>query len=1505
MTTRARYTALAGLPSGHPFGVWSVAASLLAVAVVVISLSKPPAARAATGHPFVSNLAEAPSGRKLDEPSAVAVDDKRGLVFVGDPGSGYVDVFDSAGAFLTRLGNGVLFASGVAVDEASGDVYVADSFANAIVVFKPDGSGGYAPLSEWYGAHVPGAEFGQVAAVAVDNSASASGGDVYVVDADSLAGTGAGAVDVFKPKPPGTDEALEGELVRSITAGKMELPNGVAVSRSTGRVLVADSAKSVVYTFDAEGIAEEKLSGKGSPYGSFKEKEGSGNVTAVGVDDSSGDILVAEAERHVVSEYSATGTWLGWIASTPTGNLDHPTSVATTPTGDVYVADGARAVVDRFGPAAVVPGVETGKVSNSLITRTSAPLPGTVNGEGKPASYRFQYGPTGALGSETATQSAGAGEQTVSATVQGLQAGSTYFYRVVAENTEGASYGLTRSFVTAPAVEALETGGVSGLQPQSAVLLGSLKRGGLTTHYSFQYGTTTAYGKQSPTPAAELQQAAEKEEKQPRSVQTELAGLTANTLYHYRLIAENSFGTTYGQDRTFTTSGPPRISMESASAVGQTGATLHAQINSGQLSTTYRFQYGETAAYGEETSEEALAAGSNFVARSAALEGLKLGTIYHYRVVATNESGTTTGPDKTFNTLSSAPVDATYATGITGTEVVLHTKVNPLGNDTHVYFQYGTAPCQVDPEACAATPTAPGEDIGAGTEDVSSAASLTGLASGITYHYRAIASNSLGVSEGPERTFTTHAAEGFALADGRAWEMVSPPSKGGAPVEALTREGGVILAAEDGHSFTYVVDGALDEEVSGNRSPELQQVLATRSASGWTSKDIANANTRAKGVTAGEVPEYQFFSSDLSKALVEPVGQGAEPPLAEGVTQATLYMRDNAAGTYLPLVTEANVAPEVAFGARVHFVSASPDMSHVVLRSAVALTGGRSAPGLYEWAEGKLQYVSVLPGGRPARGPAPEVGYLHDPDNAISVDGSRIIWTLPAGAAEAGRGHLYTRDTARGETVRLDMAQGVGEPVEGAAQYQGASSDGSRIFFTDKRPLTPDSTASAAREAPDLYECELVEREGKLACALKDLTVDHNPGEHASVQGLVLGVSADGSSVSFVAQGVLSENANGNGETAEAGAFNLYQLRLAGGEWTTVFLARLSAEDRAEWEGAKLADTAYLTARTSPNGRYLAFMSSAPITGYDNIDASPGANGARDEEVYLYDADTASLRCVSCSPNGARPAGVHDAVQSGEGLGLFVDRREIWVGHWLGGNIPGWTAQSLPVAGAPGALFQSRYLSDDGRLYFNSPEALVPADANSENDVYQYEPGGTGSCESASGGCISLVSSGTSSHESAFLEATPEGGSVFFLTEAQLLPQDTDTAFDIYDARQCSEGSPCLTPPTSPAPACADTDTCRPAPPSQALDVQIASDSAGGAGNLPPPGSQAVKSEIKTKTPAKTLTRAQKLKAALKHCRRRYAHSKRLRAICERKAHRRYAPRPRAGKHAAHGQGKR
>jgi hypothetical protein len=215
----------------------------------------------------------------------------------------------------------------------------------------------------------------------------------------------------------------------------------------------------------------------------------------------------------------------------------------------------------------------------------------------------------------------------------------------------------------------------------------------------------------------------------------------------------------------------------------------------------------------------------------------------------------------------------------------------------------------------------------------------------------------------------------------------------------------------------------------------------------------------------------------------------------------------------------------------------------------------------------------------------------------------------------------------------------------------------------------------------------------------------------------------------------------------------------------------------------------------------------------------------------------------------------------------------IWPGHWLAGSLPGWTDVTAYTA-----FYRSRYLSDSGRLFFDSADALVPSDANGKEDVYEYEPGGVGSCGRESG-CVGLISSGSSGEESAFLDASESGNDVFFLTAAQLSPADQDHALDVYDAHVCTSESPCASSPPPSPPAC-EGDACQNsvAPPN---DATPGSFTFHGPGNVTPPAPKPV---VKAKT--KPLTRAQKLAKALKTCKK--DRSKKRRSGCEKKARKLY-----------------
>jgi hypothetical protein len=878
------------------------------------------------------------------------------------------------------------------------------------------------------------------------------------------------------------------------------------------------------------------------------------------------------------------------------------------------------------------------------------------------------------------------------------------------------------------------------------------------------------------------------------------------------------------------------------------------------------------------------------------------------------------------------------ARSITPSEVELSAQIDPDGSDTHYYFQYGPVDCATDPEGCIDVPAAPGNDLGSGFGAQQVSVTLQGLQPGSSYFYRVLASNGLGQAEGEQslETFQTLPSSQGLLADGRAWELVSPAEKDGASIEPLSREGGLIQASENGEAIAYVANGPVVGEPEGNRALEPTQVLSARTGEGWSTEDLVTPHERGEGLKIGEAAEYRAFSEDLALGLLQtPASSAAEPleapPLAPGSTEKTLYVRDDPslspepdearaytaaqansgflAPGFAPLVTpsqvtsEANPGEKTRFGGRLAFVDATADLAHVIFESGVPLLSG-TAPGLYESEPGGgFQLVSTLPNGQPAGngevGEEPELGDEGtNVRGAISADGSRVTFSgtgieEPYEVAEYDR--LYMHDTQTGQTLQLNAAQGVGEPVgeESEVGFQAATPDGSKVFFTDTAPLTAQSNQrpvfGASNNPADLYECEIIETHGQLSCRLNDLTPNPSGGS-ADVLNMIAGISENGEQVYFVANGVLAPGAKpgdcthiGEEPSPPGATCNLYAWH----DGTITFIAALSNEDSGDWGSLKGSgkegmhveprpDLADLTARVSPNGEYLAFMSEQPLTGYDNTDANNPT--VRDQEVYLYQASTGQLTCVSCDPDGPS-TGVLDTPFSSEGLGLVVDRRGDWLGQYLAGSIPGWTPLGLDTA-----THQPNYLSNRGRLFFNSPDQLAPQATNAKEDVYEYEPNGIGSC-TRSQGCVSLISSGSARQESAFVEASENGDSAFFVTAQPLVAADHDTNYDLYDARVCTSTSPCLENETSSLRPCETTRSCKPGntqPPVSETPPTATPGPQGSAKTQAPGPTSRPKSE------PKPLTRAQQLAKALKSCKR--DKHKRKRLACEKRARREFAP---------------
>lgn len=729
----------------------------------------------------------------------------------------------------------------------------------------------------------------------------------------------------------------------------------------------------------------------------------------------------------------------------------------------------------------------------------------------------------------------------------------------------------------------------------------------------------------------------------------------------------------------------------------------------------------------------------------------------------------------------------------------LKATIDPAGLPTSYVFEYG--PSAGDYEA-----STPVTEIGAAASGVGVIAHIEGLEPETTYHFRVVATNESGTTRGGDEALTTFPPTSLGLPDGRGYEMVTPVENenaevykpggsGGGASEEANDSGFPAVAAADGQAVAYVASPT----AGGNGSQgdgAGNQYLATRNpAGGWTQRDIQP--------TGYGSPVYWAFSSDLSIGVLV-----SSEPLAAGVPAEypVLYTRQSGeAGeaSYSPFftVTPPNRKPREFYATAPegysralgeYYAGASSDFSHLLFEADDALVppavdGGRFEDDLYESVAGQLRLVNVLPSGASepnATFGAPvenegtgAVNFSH----VISSDGSRVFWT------DLNTGALYVRED--GATTSL---------IAERATYLTAAADGSQVLYI---------------KAGDLYEDDLE----------NGVTTDLAPG--GEVQGL-LGASEDLGYIYIVADADLAPGAS-------AGKPNLYLLHGA----TVKFIATLgtaSEEDLGEFYGNGdyypwAPDIGFRTAEVTPDGRNAVFMSSRSLTGYDNISET---SGEREQEVYVYDAESGQLSCASCDPSGERPAGVETP------------------------------AGFLPVS--QHFTYQQQVISEDGaRVFFGSSEPLVPQASDGKLNVYEWERDGSGECRRG-GGCIYLLSGGASPHDSYLLDASASGNDVFMVTAAHLLPQDQNEYYDVYDARVGVTAPP--TPPQCTGTGCQGNPS---APPTFATPASVTFE---GIGNFPPPA-PVVKKTVKSKR--KTRHKASQKKQRRKSRHRRTGHAKR------------------------------
>lgn len=1342
--------------------VLSLRASLVAVcAVLGFMLLVPALASAEFTRPFLREIAGVPgaSFEGPERPGGVVVD-KQDDLWVADRSSGlHLDELSPAyqasepNAFLSALAIGEIGSSrSVAIEQASGHFYVVvdDGAANngQIDVFDTSGK----PVASWKNEHLFDAGATSTT-VAVDNSeslledpsaCSVSGCTVYVSHGgfDDSPPTGDGL-------PIGIEKLdSEGKLVEFSAAKKCAeqkcgyisgpeitgTPNGAFPVGELGSVTV-DAAGDVYAAVDRLHVAEFRASGE--YVRSFSIQEGPlsggefGEIEGLAVDPISGHLLVAlhnsrEPREGAVDEFdTGTGKFVDQIAATAPGErLQSASGMSVDSHGDAYVVDPVKHVVDVYGRGLFLPSLRLGPAGER--TATAAVLNGAVNPEGLTLSdCHFEYVTEAAF------------EQNVQAH-NGLE-------------SEGFAD--------------LSSGGQAPCVPSA---------GGIASDDSFH------------------------------AVRASLAGLASGTTYRYRLVA-HSEGT---------------------------------------------------------------------------------------------EGGTAASASLAFTAPQAPSVSAT-AENVSSRFADLHATIGPLGADTTYYFQYidaaGYHAGALDPYATGATiPTTPA-DIGAGGPTGGALESVVqhvgGLTPGTVYHFRVVAHNEYGTSASEDRTFTTLALAVPGLPDGRAYELVTPANKSGAndmfaELETngeFSNSQSVGYPTSSGNGFVFEAFSAFGSFPAANHG----MYVFSRTAAGWRFTPVVSPGLGVQEIGNGDAV---FDMEDLSRvAFVDGIGTELGP---EGLLHAVLVGAPG--GPYTTLhddpIFHAD-APETS--EHTSIVGASQNLDHLVLESdSTTLCPGAEAlqhgAVLCEWTGGfeegveggepkpQLKLVNALEGSLLSRCGA-SLGHgeraAGDNHNAVSADGSREIFVAPdpnakgqgSGCWNGANEHapqVYVHVGASDSTLELSLPEpGLKEagskepgerPVQYPADYVGASEDGSKVFFVTETWLTADHPQGHDRE---LYECEIVEESEALTCKLHRISAG-DAGSPDSAPGArvyqVPAISANGSSVYFLAFGAL---VNGGGVSSlsepgsSGGPVNLYREDTVTG--ATKYIATVNALDYVVAGGACNSPVLHIEPSTcagqswygTPDGRYLLFSASLPIDGFNALAGCPVAlpnaqdkHDGRCEELYRYDSVNDSVVCTSCDPGGVA------AVSHAE-----FDR----------------SSASGPTIGPV------RAMSDDGAyVFFDSADRLVPAATNGSLNVYEWHEGR-----------ISLIDPGDDPAPSYFMGASSDGSNVFFATHASLVSQDTNAGGDIYDARICTSGDPCIAPPAGTTAQC-EGDACQ-SPALAPIDATPTSLSLSGVGNAqptPPAPPKETEAQI----------RAQKLARALKTCGPRRGARQRKR--CEAAARRRYGP---------------
>lgn len=671
---------------------------------------------------------------------------------------------------------------------------------------------------------------------------------------------------------------------------------------------------------------------------------------------------------------------------------------------------------------------------------------------------------------------------------------------------------------------------------------------------------------------------------------------------------------------------------------------------------------------------------------------------YKARLSATNINGTHTSEIQTFTTGTSPPgVGGERVTERETDSATLRGSVNPRGLQTTYHFDYGLTTAYGS-----AVPTGNEATLGNGHGERGVAQLLRGLQPNTTYHYRLVARNAAGETTGADRTFTTPAVAGFQ----RAYELVSPAAKGGNSVSFLSQG---FQMGSDGNNAVFSGGGTTLLGVGSETAPLYPRYVAHRTEGGWSTKAVDPPQKENLQIA---ISYTLAVSDDGTKAIVM-----SKRKLAEGAVEGdtNTYLRDVATGEYTTMTTTPSA---LYFSQQTGFfqsevVAGTPNFDHVLLWAKIEFGVGISfLPGappnaLYEFTDGQLHLASVLPDGTPSTGTGGDK-WDHDPYR-MSADGSRVFF-------EGADGVVYVRIGGTTTQVVSASRRSVDDGTAQPGNFLSATADG-RFAYIYGHDLTDDSEP----DVTSLYRYSVDDDDLQLLTK-----VATSPG---TPKGPIYGSAIDGDTLYFLS----NDGLDGNSTSGS----NIYV-------WRDGVLSHVASLDQSR--DFALAWGTY-NWRVSRNGRYFIFAANSQLTEYDNSipqpptvcrDFAEGDPGTACREIYRYDADTGTLLCASCRPDGIPPAGHSTTGQTQLDIGT----------------------RTFPHG-----------VTNSGQVFFDTPDPLVARDTNGARDVYEFD-----------GTEPHLISSGRGS-DSQFEGASLDGSSVFFTTQNPLVKADTDNATDLYVAR--------------------------------------------------------------------------------------------------------------------------